>query len=137
MSVGYNKPLYILPFDHRGSFQKKWFGLYGNGCALNLDNNRGRSGATRLRSWRRSRSSLCRHARTRGRDRRARGSAAARARTGGIYRDVAARRLRHNYSHDDNEHHQPGADEDELLLHDPCQRKRLIPAPACSAFSST
>lgn len=26
MSIGYNKPLYILPFDHRSSFEK---GLYG------------------------------------------------------------------------------------------------------------
>lgn len=29
MRVGYNKPLYILPFDHRGSFQKKMFGWEG------------------------------------------------------------------------------------------------------------
>lgn len=29
MSVGYNKPLYILPFDHRGSFQTKMFGWEG------------------------------------------------------------------------------------------------------------
>jgi 5-dehydro-2-deoxygluconokinase len=28
-SVGFNKPLYILPFDHRGSFQKKMFGWDG------------------------------------------------------------------------------------------------------------
>lgn len=26
---GFNKPLYILPFDHRGSFQKKMFGWDG------------------------------------------------------------------------------------------------------------
>src|SRR5579884_178168 len=26
MKIGYNKPLYILPFDHRGSFQKNMFG---------------------------------------------------------------------------------------------------------------
>ena len=32
-SVGFDKPLYILPFDHRGSFQKKMFGWDG---ALNL-----------------------------------------------------------------------------------------------------
>jgi len=25
-SLGYDKPLYILPFDHRGSFQTKLFG---------------------------------------------------------------------------------------------------------------
>lgn len=28
-TVGYNKPLYILPFDHRGSFQKNLFGWPG------------------------------------------------------------------------------------------------------------
>src|SRR5580704_15301221 len=27
---GYNQPLYILPFDHRGSFQTKMFGWHGN-----------------------------------------------------------------------------------------------------------
>lgn len=26
---GYSKPLYILPFDHRGSFQKNLFGWTG------------------------------------------------------------------------------------------------------------
>ena len=26
MTIGFSKPLYILPFDHRGSFQKKMFG---------------------------------------------------------------------------------------------------------------
>jgi myo-inositol catabolism protein IolC len=29
MTLGYEKPLYILPFDHRGSFQKKLFGWEG------------------------------------------------------------------------------------------------------------
>jgi 5-dehydro-2-deoxygluconokinase len=29
MSVGYDRPLYILPFDHRGSFQTKLFGWKG------------------------------------------------------------------------------------------------------------
>jgi 5-dehydro-2-deoxygluconokinase len=29
MTVGFDKPLYILPFDHRGSFQKKLFGWDG------------------------------------------------------------------------------------------------------------
>ncbi|MFO0966508.1 MAG: DUF2090 domain-containing protein [Gemmataceae bacterium] len=29
MSVGFDKPLYILPFDHRGSFQKNMFGWSG------------------------------------------------------------------------------------------------------------
>src|SRR3984893_6142428 len=28
-TVGYDKPLYILPFDHRGSFQAKLFGWSG------------------------------------------------------------------------------------------------------------
>ena len=28
-TVGFDKPLYILPFDHRGSFQKKMFGWSG------------------------------------------------------------------------------------------------------------
>jgi myo-inositol catabolism protein IolC len=32
--VGYNKPLYILPFDHRSSFEK---GLYGWSGALNAE----------------------------------------------------------------------------------------------------
>ena len=26
MTIGYDKPLYILPFDHRGTFQKNMFG---------------------------------------------------------------------------------------------------------------
>ncbi|MCZ6784577.1 MAG: DUF2090 domain-containing protein [Proteobacteria bacterium] len=34
MSLGYDKPLYILPFDHRGSFQTKMFGWKG---ALNAE----------------------------------------------------------------------------------------------------
>ena len=29
MAHGYDKPLYILAFDHRGSFQKKFFGVSG------------------------------------------------------------------------------------------------------------
>jgi myo-inositol catabolism protein IolC len=29
MGLGYDGKLYILAFDHRGSFQKKWFGLEG------------------------------------------------------------------------------------------------------------
>ena len=28
-TLGYDKPLYILPFDHRGSFQSKMFGWKG------------------------------------------------------------------------------------------------------------
>ena len=28
-AIGYNEPLYILPFDHRGSFQSKLFGWTG------------------------------------------------------------------------------------------------------------
>jgi myo-inositol catabolism protein IolC len=30
MQLGYEKKLYILAFDHRGSFQKKFFGIEGN-----------------------------------------------------------------------------------------------------------
>jgi 5-dehydro-2-deoxygluconokinase len=29
MQLGYDRPLYILAFDHRGSFQKKFFGIPG------------------------------------------------------------------------------------------------------------
>ena len=29
MSIGYEKPLYVLPFDHRGTFQKQMFGWEG------------------------------------------------------------------------------------------------------------
>ncbi len=29
MTIGFNEPLYILPFDHRGSFQTKMFGWTG------------------------------------------------------------------------------------------------------------
>jgi 5-dehydro-2-deoxygluconokinase len=29
MTVGFNQPLYVLPFDHRGSFQTKMFGWKG------------------------------------------------------------------------------------------------------------
>jgi Uncharacterized protein conserved in bacteria (DUF2090) len=29
MSIGYDKPLYVLPFDHRASFSKELFGLHG------------------------------------------------------------------------------------------------------------
>ena len=29
MVLGYNGKLYILAFDHRGSFQKKMFGIEG------------------------------------------------------------------------------------------------------------
>jgi myo-inositol catabolism protein IolC len=29
MALGYDRPLYILAFDHRGSFQKKMFGISG------------------------------------------------------------------------------------------------------------
>jgi myo-inositol catabolism protein IolC len=28
-TIGFNQPLYILPFDHRGSFQEKMFGWHG------------------------------------------------------------------------------------------------------------
>src|SRR6185295_7129799 len=29
-TIGYNKPLYILPFDHRGSFKTRMFGWHGD-----------------------------------------------------------------------------------------------------------
>src|SRR4030081_96907 len=29
MNLGYDQKLYILAFDHRGSFQKKFFGIQG------------------------------------------------------------------------------------------------------------
>jgi len=29
MTIGYDKPLYILPFDHRGTFETKMFGWHG------------------------------------------------------------------------------------------------------------
>src|SRR2546425_1582769 len=29
MAVGFDQPLYVLPFDHRGSFQTKLFGWKG------------------------------------------------------------------------------------------------------------
>ena len=28
-TIGFDRPLYILPFDHRGSFQTKMFGWEG------------------------------------------------------------------------------------------------------------
>ena len=28
-TVGFDRPLYVLPFDHRGSFQTKMFGWKG------------------------------------------------------------------------------------------------------------
>jgi myo-inositol catabolism protein IolC len=33
MALGYDGKLYILAFDHRGSFQKKWFGIEGDPTA--------------------------------------------------------------------------------------------------------
>ena len=29
-TIGFDRPLYILPFDHRGSFEKKLFGWHGD-----------------------------------------------------------------------------------------------------------
>jgi myo-inositol catabolism protein IolC len=37
MSLGYDGKLYILAFDHRGSFQKKWFGLTGEPTQEDID----------------------------------------------------------------------------------------------------
>lgn len=33
MALGYDGRLYVLAFDHRGSFQKKWFGIEGDPTA--------------------------------------------------------------------------------------------------------
>ena len=33
MALGYDGKLYILAFDHRGSFQKKMFGIEGDPTA--------------------------------------------------------------------------------------------------------
>src|SRR6266404_6909988 len=30
MNIGFDKPLYVLPFDHRGSFETKMFGWHGD-----------------------------------------------------------------------------------------------------------
>jgi myo-inositol catabolism protein IolC len=30
MTIGYDKPLYVLPYDHRGSFETKMFGWHGD-----------------------------------------------------------------------------------------------------------
>src|SRR5579862_2912194 len=30
MTIGFDQPLYILPFDHRGSFETKLFGWHGS-----------------------------------------------------------------------------------------------------------
>jgi len=35
-TLGFDKPLYILPFDHRGSFQTKLFGWPGTLTAVAL-----------------------------------------------------------------------------------------------------
>jgi myo-inositol catabolism protein IolC len=37
MSLGYDGKLFILAFDHRGSFQKKWFGLEGDPTPDDVD----------------------------------------------------------------------------------------------------
>ena len=31
MTIGYDRPLYVLPFDHRGTFQKEYVRLAGDG----------------------------------------------------------------------------------------------------------
>jgi myo-inositol catabolism protein IolC len=36
MAIGYDGKLYILAFDHRGSFQKKWFGITGEPTAEDI-----------------------------------------------------------------------------------------------------
>ena len=37
MALGYDRNLYILAFDHRGSFQKKFFGISGEPDAQETD----------------------------------------------------------------------------------------------------
>jgi myo-inositol catabolism protein IolC len=37
MGLGYDGKLFILAFDHRGSFQKKWFGLEGEPSAEDVE----------------------------------------------------------------------------------------------------
>jgi myo-inositol catabolism protein IolC len=37
MELGYDGPLYILAFDHRGSFQKKFFGVTGEPTAQDVE----------------------------------------------------------------------------------------------------
>ncbi|HYV01483.1 MAG TPA: DUF2090 domain-containing protein, partial [Actinomycetota bacterium] len=37
MELGYDGPLYILAFDHRGSFQKKFFGVTGEPAAPDVE----------------------------------------------------------------------------------------------------
>jgi myo-inositol catabolism protein IolC len=37
MALGYDGKLFILAFDHRGSFQKKWFGLDGEPSAEDVE----------------------------------------------------------------------------------------------------
>ncbi|MEA2388481.1 MAG: hypothetical protein QOG41_1254 [Thermoleophilaceae bacterium] len=37
MGLGYDGKLFILAFDHRGSFQKKWFGLEGDPSQEDVD----------------------------------------------------------------------------------------------------
>jgi 5-dehydro-2-deoxygluconokinase len=37
MALGYNGKLFILAFDHRGSFQKKWFGIQGEPSAEEVE----------------------------------------------------------------------------------------------------
>src|SRR5260221_5267488 len=36
MALGYDGKLYVLAFDHRGSFQKKWFGITGEPTAEDI-----------------------------------------------------------------------------------------------------
>jgi myo-inositol catabolism protein IolC len=38
MDLGYDGKLFVLAFDHRGSFQKKWFGLTGDPTPEDVDN---------------------------------------------------------------------------------------------------
>jgi hypothetical protein len=44
MRIGYNKPLYILPFDHRSSFEKGLFGWSGASPGIGGRHHAGKAG---------------------------------------------------------------------------------------------
>jgi 5-dehydro-2-deoxygluconokinase len=44
MDIGYDRPLYILPFDHRASFEK---GLFGFSAPLTAEQRQGSPPASR------------------------------------------------------------------------------------------
>jgi hypothetical protein len=56
MTLGFDKQLYILPFDQRGTFQSAMFGWAGSCC-------RGRRSRGRIGDFWRQRSGIRRHTR--------------------------------------------------------------------------